>query len=567
MSRRTHRQPKTSTADIERLVAAEVERRLNLKALPPGAIQKSISDALLMQMQASQAPAKQGEPLFSPGAPMRPIPGMAPQGFPRQYSFPVGYNIGSMPRSTETTSFDTLRNLASLYDGIALCEQVWLDIVSKLTLVIKPRPELVADGANTDKAFASDIARYTDFFSYPDPAQDLDLKGWLRMAVRDQLQIDAVAIYIRRNRAGGLYGLEQVDATTIKPLIDPRGRRPTPPYPAYQQFPYGAPGDLLTSDDMLYIKETPRTDSVYGLSRVERIILRVNQALRKQNRDLANFTDGTTPSGLLAPPNDGSQWTPEQLLAYQEVWDGLLAGNDQARARIKVIEPGAAYTKTATDDIMVDFDRFLLNITVAAYSMTMADLGFTESVNKSSGDSQENVFYRRAVRPLIDRYAALFTLILRKYFNEQRFVVTFGGFEESEDFVAMSNAYVAMVKVGIVSPSTAARQLKLPVEIDVPPFFATANAPVFLEDAADPALRKAQLGAKVEGAKQAQQSFGAPNESGRAPSTPDSQNVADDTSDSQGSEERLLGSSPPFIEGLRAGGDLPAKPSLPWRRK
>ncbi len=594
MSRRNRRQPHTSHADIQRLVEVEVSRRLNLKTLPPGAVQRPISDALLMQMQANQAPAKQGEVLFSPGAPLRPIDGLSPQGMPRQFPFQVGYNIASLPRNTESTSFDTLRNLANLYDGIALCEQVWLDIVSKLHLVIKPRPELGIEDAGSDKALASDIARYTDFFSYPDPGQDLDLKSWLRMAVRDQLQVDAVAMYIRRNRAGGIYSLELVDGTTIKPLIDTRGRRPTPPYPAYQQFVYGAPGDLLTADDLLYIRETPRTDSVYGLSRVERIILRINQALRKQNRDLSNFTDGSTPSGLLSPPDDGSMWTPEALLAYQEVWDGLLAGNDQARARVKVIPPGAAYTKTGTDDILVDFDRFLLNVTVACYSMTMADLGFTESVNKSSGDSQENVFYRRAVQPLVDRYAALFTHILRKYFNEQRLIVTFGGFEESEDFVALSTAYVNLVKAGIISAPVAARQLKLPVEINVPPYYGTATGPVFLEDAANPELRQAQLEAKVQGAKQAAQNLNTQppgnaaeggeqgqsgNSSKKTQPTDDSKNADNaggssdnnaTTADQQGDEERSMESSPPLARGGRLRSPSPhggprVTHSFPWR--
>src|SRR6266567_3182817 len=78
-------------------------------------------------------------------------------------------------------------------------------------------------------------------------------------------------------------------------------------------------------------------------------------------------------------------------------------------------------------------------------AMTRADLGFTENVNKSSGESQQNVFYRRAVQPLMDRYATLFTLILRYYFGEQDLVVGWSGFEESEDFNAMAASYVSLV--------------------------------------------------------------------------------------------------------------------------
>jgi 2'-5' RNA ligase len=475
-------------------------------ALPPGAKPRALNqDALMAQMQAQQSPEKQGTPMFSPGAPLQPSPGLVNPGGPRQYVFPVGYNIQSQPRSTESTSFDVLRNLAQLYDGIQLCEQVWLDTVAKLTLVIKPRDEIIAEqgkSAATQK-YSAKIRKYADFFAYPDVGNGYDLKAWLRAAIRDQLQLDAVAIYVRRNRGGGVYSLELVQGESIKPLIDARGRRPQPPFPAYQQFLYGVPAGLYTSDEMLYQRETVRTESIYGLSRVERIILRINQALRKENKDLARFTDGNVPPGIMSPPDDGSQWTPEQLMTYQEMWDALLAGNDQARSRIKVIQPGSTLNLMQEPDIFVDFDRFLLNVTAACYSMTMSDLGFTESVNKSSGESQENVFYRRACQPLMDRYATLFSFILRYYFGEQDLVVGWSGFEESEDFNAMAASYVALTGAGITSPTVAAHQMNLPWSgPEIPNYVMSKDGPVFLEDAAQTAMRQAVMQAKIAGLTQ-----------------------------------------------------------------
>ena len=41
--------------------------------------------------------------------------------------------------------------------------------------------------------------------------------------------------------SGDLYGLQILDGSTIKPLIDDRGMRPMTPYPAYQQILYGFP--------------------------------------------------------------------------------------------------------------------------------------------------------------------------------------------------------------------------------------------------------------------------------------------------------------------------------------
>jgi hypothetical protein len=513
MSRRNRRQSKISPAHIDRLIDEAIERRLSMMG-PPAVPRNPRQDALWSQMVAQQAPAKNGTPMFPPGAPLAPQPGMAlPQG-PRGWQYPVGLNIYAAPRSTEAMSFDTLRNLAMLYDGIQLCEQVWLDTVAKLNLVIKPRPEMIAEGSANTAKYADRIRKYSDFFAYPDQGNGYDLKAWLRAAVRDQLQIDAVAIYLRRNRGGGLYSMELVAGETIKPLIDPRGRRPAPPFPAYQQYIYGVPAGWYTSDDMIYLRETMRTESIYGLSRVERIILRVNQALRKENWDLAHYTDGNVPPGLLEPPDDGSQWTPEQLALYQTLWDALLAGSDQARSRVKVVQPGSKYTPLSEEIPTTDFDRFLLNVTCACYSMTMADLGFTENVNKSSGESQENVFYRRAVASLMDRYATLFTQVLRQYFGEQDLVVSWSGFEESEDFNAMAASYVALTGAGITSPTVAARQLNIPwTGPEIPNYVLTKDGPMFLEDAADPAMRKAANDAKLAGLQFTQQNPGGPPKS------------------------------------------------------
>ena len=68
--------------------------------------------------RAALVPARKAsgaEPMFSPGEPIAPTPGLAaPDGGPRQWAFPVGYNIGRLPRAGETTSFSELRNLAAL---------------------------------------------------------------------------------------------------------------------------------------------------------------------------------------------------------------------------------------------------------------------------------------------------------------------------------------------------------------------------------------------------------------------------------------------------------------------
>ncbi len=91
----------------------------------------------------------------------------------------------------------------------------------------------------------------------------------------------------------------------------------------------------------------------------------------------------------------------------------------------------------------------------------MDELGFTTNSNRSVGQSQENVVYRRAVAPVVTLIAAYLTHKVRRWFDN-RFTVSFGGFEEPEDFAARANAFAKLIPLGVVTPAHAARMLKLP---------------------------------------------------------------------------------------------------------
>ena len=398
---------------------------------------------------------------YAPGRPVHPVPGLTgAEGGPRQWPFPIGYNIASRPRATEQTSFEQLRNLAALYDGIQLCERVYFDLLGRLELRVIPRAEVLDDSATTISPELRESARRVEaFLEAPDRSQDL--RSWLVAFVRDLLEIDAVAVYSRPTRGGQLHALELISGDTIKPLLDASGRPPRPPQPAYQQFLYGLPAGQYARDQLDYLRETARTDSPYGLPRVERIILRVNQALRKQNFDLARFTDGATPLGIIEPP-DTIAWSNEQLETFERAFNGLLAGNDTQRVRARVLPAGSHWQSLTGDDPLVEFDRFLLNVTVAAFGLTMDELGFTDTSNRSTGQTQEAVIYRRAVAPVVALVAGFLTRKVRRWLDP-RLTVTFAGFEEPEDFAARAEAFAKLIPLGVVTPATAARLLHLPI--------------------------------------------------------------------------------------------------------
>lgn len=493
--------------------------------------------AALAQMTTKQKNTGAGQDqysaLFSPGIPLPTQPGVNPRGVPRQFAFPIVYNTSNVDRTlgrADIPSFQQLRALAKMYSGITLSERVWLDMVPQLDLKIQIRPHLKEQGAD-EKDFQDEITRYRTFFEKPDKQRDIH--SWLRMALREQTQIDELYLYKHYTRGGELYALEVVDGTTVKPLLDDWGRIPQPPVPAFQQFPWGIPGEMYTTRNMIHYQESPSADSPFGFSRVERIIMEVNQALRKKKRDLAMFTEGNVPNGIMQVP-EASNWTPDQIDAYEQLWNSLIAGNVQQQVRVKFTQPGMTYVKTDSGEILTDFDLFLYNICTGCYGISLADVGITGDIHKSADQGQQNMMYRRTLGPLVTVYASILTGVIRDDFHDDRFIATFGGFEEVEDIQAEANAYKTLASFGAIAPSDVAAAMKLP---DVPktgPFIITNSGLIMLKDYEEGSdMRQAQSDAQLAGLQLAAQH---PGQNGKNAAN-DEKKAPEDGNNAQDQEE------------------------------
>ena len=280
-----------------------------------------------------------GGEVFSPGQPLAPSPGLSgAHGDPRQFAYPAGYNIAQRPRATEQTSFEQLRTLAALFDGISLCERVYFDLLGRLELRLVPRAEVLAEGEDgTGYRWREAARRVSAFLESPDRSQDL--RAWLVAFVRDLLEIDAVAIYTRQTRGGALDAFLLIAGETIKPLLDLSGRAPRPPAPAYQQFLYGMPaGDYTTGPTRLHPRDQPHRQPLRPLAR------RAHPPAC-QPGPCASSTS-TSPASPTAHPARHhraarlQRLDPEQIQTYERTFNGLLAGNDSQRVRARMLPSG-----------------------------------------------------------------------------------------------------------------------------------------------------------------------------------------------------------------------------------
>lgn len=353
----------------------------------PASVSKGFGSAIPPEILAAEA-LSQMTPAspFSPGEPIGPYDGFSRT--PRSREYVPQTNVTTRPRIHERVSFETLKGLIDSYDvaGIVIRHR----IASLRSLSWKL---IAADDYSGD--VSREIAEGKRILKRPD-GKTL-FKSWLAKYLRDVLSYDAGTLYRMRNRAGRAVGLQVVSGITIAPLLDYWGNSPDAPAPSFVQFVNGLPWNWLTRDDLIYEPYDPQPDSIYGRAPLEDILLNANTDIRFQLYFLQRFTSGNIPAAFASAPDS---WSPDQIEQFQEYWDGFMMGNQEGKHQVRFLPPGSKFTWSNEKEFSDKFSLFLMRKSCAAYSVVPSDIGFTEDVNRSSGESQADVQHRVGDLPM-----------------------------------------------------------------------------------------------------------------------------------------------------------------------
>jgi hypothetical protein len=340
---------------------------------------------------------------FGPSQPVTPVAQAQAEG--RAFDYPVGVNLRQQPRSEEALSFAQLRGVADGYDLLRLVIETRKDQIGSFEWEIVPKQK--GDSADKHK---DAIAKVRDFLERPDREHNWD--QWLRMQVEDLLVIDAIAVYPRQTRGGGLYAFELIDPATIKRVLDVNGRTPLPPDPAYQQILKGLAAADYSGDQLIYTMRNPRTSRIYGLSPVEQVITTVNIALRRQMSQLAFYTEGNVPEAIAQVP---ASWTLDQIADFQTWWDSVMEGNAAAKRKMRFIPnlDGIVFPKDAV--LKDEYDDWLARIVCFAFSVTPSAL--IKQVNRASGEQMSDTAKEEGLLPLLRFIATHVTALVNRYLD------------------------------------------------------------------------------------------------------------------------------------------------------
>ena len=251
-------------------------------------------------------------------SPMEPVWPFGPPYYnvPREWNFPVGYNINYVPQRLELMGM--LRGMRGSWGVLATIIETRKDQLLRLpwTIQVKGKPRASSKG----------VDHVRKFFKRPDGI--LSYSQWSRKYLDDLFVIDAPTVYLDRNVGGQIKQAEILDGGTIFPLIDDAGRRPqsivdvTPNgivyekrQPAFQQIIYGLPMINLSEDEIIYGMMRPRAElPVFGYSQVEQILTETTEAIRKTFYQLEFWRAGSMPELIVTVPD---QWTPRQIATFQ----------------------------------------------------------------------------------------------------------------------------------------------------------------------------------------------------------------------------------------------------------
>jgi hypothetical protein len=354
---------------------------------------------------------------FAPGRPLIPAlinpPREDGRATPRRYEFPVAWNLQITEQ--RVVPFRLLRDVADGSDLVRKCIEVVKAGIAGLDWDIALSPEAterIIGEAGTDVSHSAaakaardklmpDIVRCKDFWQMPDRINGLNFPEWLAMAVEEMLVIDALTVYPNKTLDDeNLHSLEILDGATIKPLLDDRGARPVPPFPAYQQILWGFPrGEFtasadadgeFTADDLVYAPRTRRPFTPYGYSAVERALPVIDLYMKRLQWLRTEFTDGVVPD-MLIKTDATYGGNPEILRAYERVFNDEMAGKSEARHRARIFPQGMEPVITPGLDVKYkpDFDEYLVRQICSHFGVLPTQIGFAPKGGLGGSGVQE----------------------------------------------------------------------------------------------------------------------------------------------------------------------------------
>ncbi|MCK5016356.1 MAG: phage portal protein, partial [Candidatus Peribacteraceae bacterium] len=178
--------------------------------------------------------------------------------------------------------------------------------------------------------------------------------------------------------------------------------------PAYFQYSFLATGArplAFFKREIVYFKMNPRSNNPYGWSPIESLFMILESLNNAVRFNKMFFEENAIPSGALSLIGANK----DAFKRFKAMWNKKLKGKPHKLALFNEDMKFTRFVMKNRDMEWLEGQKFYQRLVWAMYGVTSDELGFTETSNRSVGQSQSRVFVRRAIRPLLQLLEQKFT--------------------------------------------------------------------------------------------------------------------------------------------------------------
>jgi len=418
------------------------------------------------------------------------------------YKPPYGY-----PRNVNTPQLKVLAKNPYIFSVIkTICDEI----------VSCPWEVKVKEGFQDDgNDYNEDIDTATRFLNNPNGNAE-SFEQILRQVVTDILETDSGIINKVFNSAGELqhifardgslflknpdiYGYLGNRADFVEPMVDSMDAPVSFDSPSDMQmeviktynvmfkeqaayFQYGWTAGSMPvpfgKKEIIYFMQNPRSDSIYGRSPLQVLAQVIQTLVYGSEFNLDFYVNNNMPDGVISLMGAKK----EQIAAFRDRFDASYqAGEDEfGKKRKKNFTIPIVSTKpefvpfqlSPKDMEVLAQQEWFMKIVWACFGVTASEMGWTESSNKATDDSQTQASKRKAIQPLLKvlQYN-LNTQLMPSFFKDIEFddfrnvplEIVFDHYDVEED-KTKHDLLEQEIRMGVKTPEMAAEELGINVE-------------------------------------------------------------------------------------------------------
>ena len=276
----------------------------------------------------------------------------------------------------------------------------WVQMVTNAICkqIMTTKWDVVPEDEEDKTDYEEQINKVTTLLNQPNRNGDSFWDVWIPF-LRDVLEIDAGVVYKGKNVAGELVELFAYDGSKFLINLDEHGIiNEDEGYFQYSfRFPKSQPNPFR-KDEIIYGRLNTNTEYYpYGFSPLQSIQQEVEVMIQSTRYNKEFFKNNAIPDAIVSVPMERNQ-----MELFKQAWKKEVAG--QAHKLMFHNTEGIDVKALATSNKDMEWlegQRWYFHCVFAAFGLSPQEVGFYENSNRATGDSQERISVKNAIKPYL----------------------------------------------------------------------------------------------------------------------------------------------------------------------